>query len=87
MGLLKGCAKLVGSAVLGVTGVASSVVRACVSGAGMDELADMVGKLEDKSFEAIENMWTPDEEKNDEYYERQAQKRREIEKMKEKAGK
>lgn len=102
MGILKGCAKIVGSVVLGATGVASSVLRACASGAGMDEIADAIGNIQDKSFDKIQDMWTPDEEKTEEYYEKQCeksisrqesatrigeQKRREIERMKEKAGK
>lgn len=74
MGILKGCAKLVGSVALGATGVASAVLRACASGAGMDELADAIGTLQDKSFNTIQDMWTPEEEKTEEYYENQAQK-------------
>jgi hypothetical protein len=68
----------------------------------MDALADAVGSLEDKSFNTLEDMWTPDEEKTDEYYEAQAEKsgrraesaqrngearRREIERMREKGRK
>ena len=102
MGFLKGCAKVVGSVALGATGVASALLRTCVSGAGMDEVADFIGTLEDKSFETIENMWTPEEERTEAYYEAQSeksvaraeyaarsgeQKRKEIERMKEKAGK
>ena len=96
MGIMKGCAKLAGSAILGATGVASTVLRACASGAGMDEAADAIGKIQDKSFNKIQDMWTPDEKKTKDYYEAQFQKnadrretaarvgeekRREIEKM------
>ena len=102
MSFLKGCAKLVGSAVLGATGVAATVMRTAASGAGMDEIADMIGTVQDKSFNTIQDMWTPEEAKTEEYYEKQAinsarraesayntgeQKRREIERMKEKMGK
>ena len=102
MGILKGCAKLVGSVVLGTTGVAAAILRACASGAGMDEAADVIGSIQDKSFNAIQDMWTPEENKDEYYYENQAQKsadraetatrvgaqkRQEIARMKEKAGK
>lgn len=101
MGIIKGVGKVIGTAVLGATGVASTVLRACASGTGMNEVADAIGKIQDKSFDTIQNMWTPDERKTEDYYEAQAQKsidraesatrtgeakRREIERMKEKAG-
>lgn len=97
MGIIKGCAKLVGSVALGATGVASTILRACASGAGMDEVADVVGNIQDKSFETIRDMWTPDEKKTEDYYTAQkersaqraqtaahvgAQKRQEYERMK-----
>lgn len=102
MGILEGCAKLVGSVALGATGVASSVLRACASAAGMDEVADVIGTIQDKSFDTIQDMWTSDDEKTEEYYEARNQKhmdraetairvgeakRQEYERMKEKAGK
>ena len=101
MGILKGCAKLVGSVALGATGVASSVLRACASAAGMDEVADVIGTIQDKSFDTVQDMWTPDDQKTDDYYEAREEKhmqraetaarvgetkRREYERMKEKAG-
>ena len=102
MGILKGCAKVVGSVVLGTTGVASAVLRAVASGAGMDEVADAIGSVQDKSFDKIQDMWTPDEKKTDEYYENReekhaeraqtaarigTEKRQEYERMKERSGK
>lgn len=101
MGLLKTGLKVVGSAALGAAGVASTLLRAAANAAGSDELADVIGSIQDKSFETIRDMWTPDEEKTEEYYEAQAersmqraetsarigeQKRCEYERMKEKNG-
>ena len=74
MGLLKGLGKVVGTTMLGAAGIASSVLRACASGAGNDELANVIGKVQDKSFNAIQDMWTPDEQKNEAYYEAQEEK-------------
>ena len=102
MGFLKTGLKLAGSAALGATGIASAILRTAASAAGSDELADAIGSLQDKSFDKIQDMWTPDEEKDEKYYERQAeksmeraesaarlgeQKRREYESMKERSGK
>lgn len=74
MGILETGLKLVGSVALGAVGVASTVVRTCASGAGMDGVAEVVGSLQDKSFDTIRDMWTPDEEKNEEYYEQMAER-------------
>ena len=71
MGILKTGLKIVGSAALGVTGVASTLLRTAASAAGSDELADMIGSVQDASFNKIQDMWTPDENKDDAYYERQ----------------
>ena len=99
MGLLKFVGKTIGSAALVVTGTASALVRQCAYAAGNDELGDAIGGLQDKSFDTIRDMWTPDEEKDEKYYENQAErsadrtesairsgeaKRREYEHLKEK---
>lgn len=100
MGILKTGLKLIGSAALGTAGIASAILRTAACAAGSDELADAIGSIQDKSFDTIRDMWTPDEAKNEEYYEAQAErsiaraenaartgeaKRREYERMKEKA--
>ena len=74
MGFLKGCAKAVGSVALGAAGLTSAVLRACASGAGMDGVAEAIGTIEDKSFETIQNMWTPEEERTEEYYQEQEER-------------
>ena len=72
MGILKTGLKIVGSAALGTAGIASSLLRKCACATGNDGLADVIGSLEDKSFDTIRDMWTPEEKKDDEYYENQA---------------
>ena len=74
MGIIKGIGKVVGSVALGATGVASAILRVCASGAGMDEVADAIGSIQDKSFDKIQDMWTPDEKKTEDYYMAQAAK-------------
>ena len=101
MDILKGIGKVLGTTALGAAGVASTVLRGMASAVGSDELADVIGSIQDKSFNAIEDMWTPEEKKTEEYYESQMnksisraesavqygeQKRREYEKMKEREG-
>ena len=75
MGFLKTGLKIVGSVALGATGVASTVLRGAANVAGAEGLANAIGAIQDKSFETISDMWTPEEEKNEEYYEAQAEKR------------
>lgn len=99
MGILKTGLKVIGSATLGAVGIASAVVRVGASAIGVDILADGIGVIQDASFEAIRDMWTPDKKKTDKYYEAKAErsaeraenaarsgeaKRREYERMKEK---
>ena len=74
MGLLKIGLKIIGSAALVTTGVASTVLRTCSVAAGKDELADNLGGIQDMSFDTIRDMWTPDEKKDDKYYEAQAER-------------
>lgn len=71
MGILKTGLKLVGSAALGATGIASAFLRQCANVAGADELADAIGSIQDKSFDKIQDIWTSDDKKDDEYYQRQ----------------
>ena len=99
MGILKTGLKLVGSVALGTVGVASTILRTAANAAGSDGLADAIGNIQDKSFDTIRDMWTPEDKKTEEYYEAQAErsmertenaarngeiKRREYERMKEK---
>lgn len=74
MGVLKTGLKLAGSAALGTAGIASTVLRSAACATGNDELASIIGSVQDKSFETIRDMWTPDEKKNAAYYEAQAER-------------
>ena len=74
MGLLKGALKLAGSAALVATGAAATLVREAGSATGSDVLSDVAGTIQDASFEKIRDMWTPDEKKDDAYYEAQAKR-------------
>ena len=71
MGIFKTGLKIVGSAALGVTGVASSVIRKAAYASGNEGLAEIAGSVVDKSFNTISDMWTPDEKKTEDYYNKQ----------------
>lgn len=74
MGILKTGLKLVGSVALGTVGVVSTVLRTAANAADSDGLADAIGNIQNKSFDTIRDMWTPDERKDNEYYESQDMK-------------
>ena len=57
MGLLKGCLKVVGSAVLTATGTASAILKGCADATGAEGLSDLLGAAKDASFDGIRNMW------------------------------
>ena len=74
MGILKFGLKLIGSAALGTAGIASGALRQIANAAGADGLADAIGSIQDKSFNTIQDMWTPDENKDEAYYDNQMEK-------------
>ena len=57
MGFLKGCAKLVGSVVLGATGTASAVLKGVSDTLGVEVGSELFGAAKDASFNGIRNMW------------------------------
>lgn len=69
---LKITGKVVGSAALGAAGVAAGVLRSAANATGADGVSELIGKVQDKSLDTVRDMWTPEEEKTDEYYESQA---------------
>ena len=71
MSILKTGLKVLGSAALGTAGVASTILRKCACASGNDELANIMGNIQDKSFNTIQDMWTPEEKRTDAYYENQ----------------
>ena len=48
--------------------IALPLLRSCACATGKDGAADTIGKLEDKAFETLRDMWTPDEKKTAKYY-------------------
>lgn len=60
MGIIKGCAKVVGSVVLGATGVASTVLKGMFDTAGIELGSEIFGAAKDASFNGIRNMWDSD---------------------------
>ncbi|MBR5814440.1 MAG: hypothetical protein IKY37_08310 [Bacteroidaceae bacterium] len=61
MSILKGCAKLVGSVVLGATGVASSVLKGVSDTVGSELGSELFGAAKDASFNGIRSIWDSDE--------------------------
>lgn len=61
MGILGGIGKLVGSAVLGVTGAASTVLKGVCDTAGVELGSELFGAAKDASFNGIRNMWDSEE--------------------------
>lgn len=61
MGIIKGCAKLVGSIVLGTTGIASSVLKGVSDTVGLELGSELFGAVKDASFNGIRNMWDSDD--------------------------
>lgn len=86
MGILKAGLKIVGSTALGTAGVASAILRKCAYAAGSEELANIIGSIEDKSFDTIRDMWTSDDQKNENYYEAQAERQAEREENARRSG-
>ena len=67
MGILKGCAKIVGSLVLGTTGVASTVLKEMCDTIGVELGSEIFGAAKDASFNGIRNMWDLESPAAEEY--------------------
>ena len=57
MGIIKGIGKVLGTTVLGVTGVASTVLKGVFDTAGVELGSEVFGAAKDASFNGIRNMW------------------------------
>ncbi len=57
MGIIKGCAKLVGSAVLSATGIASTVLKGVSDTVGLEIGSELFGAAKEASFNGIRSMW------------------------------
>lgn len=74
MSLLKNVLKVAGSAALVATGAASTLARGMMTSTGNDKMADLMGKVQNASLEKVRDIWTPDENKDDVYYAKQAER-------------
>ena len=57
MGIIKGCLKVVGTAVLVVTGSASTILKGVSDTVGIELGSELFGATKDASFNGIRNMW------------------------------
>lgn len=58
MGIIKGCLKVVGTAVLVVTGSASTILKGVSDTVGIELGSELFGATKDASFNGIRNMWS-----------------------------
>ena len=91
MGIIKGIGKVLGTTVLGATGVASTVLKEMFDTAGVEVGSEIFGAAKDASFNGIRNIWgaepPAEEEYADERDARIAATKEEIRKLKVKAYK
>ena len=57
MGILKGVGKVLGTTVLGATGIASSVLKGMFDTVGVELGSEIFGAAKDASFNGIRSMW------------------------------
>lgn len=57
MGILKSCAKIIGSVALGATGFASTVLKGMCDTAGVELGSEIFEAAKDASFNGIRSMW------------------------------
>lgn len=57
MGIIKGIGKVLGTTVLGATGVASTVLKGMFDTVGVELGSEIFGAAKDASFNGIRNMW------------------------------
>ena len=62
MGLLKGCLKLAGTAILGATTVASKVLEEVSNAAGVEVGSEIFGAAKNASMNGIKGIWSDGEE-------------------------
>ncbi len=61
MGIIKGIGKVLGTTVLGATGVASSVLKGVFDTAGVELGSEIFGAAQEASFNGIRCMWDGEE--------------------------
>ncbi len=67
MGIIKGCAKVIGSTLLGATGVASTILKGMCDTVGVEIGSELFGAAKDASFNGIRNMWETEPPADNEY--------------------
>lgn len=67
MGIIKGIGKVLGTTVLGATGVASTVLKEMCDTVGVDIGSEIFGAAKDASFNGIRNMWGAEPPEEEEY--------------------
>ena len=60
MGIVKGIGKVIGTTVLGATGVASTVLKGVFDTVGVELGSEIFGAAKNASFNGIRNMWESD---------------------------
>lgn len=67
MGIIKGIGKVLGTTVLGATGVASTVLKGMFDTVGVELGSEIFGAAKDASFNGIRNMWGTEAPEPEEY--------------------
>lgn len=67
MGIIKGIGKVLGTTVLGATGVASTVLKGMFDTVGVEIGSEIFGAAKDASFNGIRNMWGAEPPEEEEY--------------------
>ena len=57
MGIIKGCAKLVGTVLLGATGTASTILKGVSDTVGFELGSELFGAAKDASFNGVRSIW------------------------------
>lgn len=67
MGIIKGIGKVLGTTVLGATGVASTVLKGMFDTAGVEIGSEIFGAAKEASFNGIRNIWGVEPPVEEEY--------------------
>ena len=82
MGIIKGVGKVLGTAVLGATGVASTVLKGVFDTVGVELGSEVFGAAKDASFNGIRNIWDVELPEVEEYPSEEGARKAEIHKLK-----
>ena len=82
MGIIKGIGKVLGTTVLGATGVVSTVLKGVFDTVGVELGSEVFGATKDASFNGIRSMWGAEPPEVAEYASEEGQRAEEIRKQK-----